>query len=246
MTPLISIITVTYNAQKNIGKTLSSIKSQNFTDFEFIVIDGASSDNTVSLVNEVAIPNTKILSEPDGGLYDAMNKGLSMASGRYVLFLNAGDSFHTSSTLARYGEEAAKDRDIIYGDTEIVDSKGESLGLRHLSVPAFLTKESFSNGMLICHQAFMVKKQIVPEYNLNYRFSADYDWCVRCLSKSSPDNCVNLNEIVIDYLNDGLTDNNKFKSLKERFIIMKRHYGLPKTIMRHIGFVARAIKRGKI
>ena len=160
--PLISIITVTFNAEKVIGKTLSSIRQQTFKDFEYIVIDGASKDLTLKLVNQAEIPGTKIISEPDKGLYDAMNKGLRLAKGKYVIFLNAGDTFYSPETLAHYASQAEKDKDIIYGDTIIVDQEGNKIADRHLSVPENLTKDSFADGMLICHQAFMVKKDLAP------------------------------------------------------------------------------------
>lgn len=244
--PLISVITVTYNAQKVIGKTLESIKSQSFTDYEHLVIDGASSDQTLSLVEEASMPRTICISEPDKGLYDAMNKGLKLAKGKYVLFLNAGDAFYDSDTLQKYAREAYRDADIIYGDTLIVNNQGEVTGERHLKAPEKLNENSFSKGMLICHQAFMAKKDLVPEYDLNYRFSADYDWCVRTINNSSSDKCVNLHTPSIRYLSDGLTDKNKMKSLKERFRIMARHFGYATTILRHIQFVGRALKRGKL
>lgn len=244
--PLVTVITVTYNAAGEIGKTLDSLKEQTFKDFEHLIIDGSSTDATLSIVEKANLPQTKILSEPDKGLYDAMNKGLRAANGEYVIFLNAGDRFHDANTLALYGIHAATGSDIIYGDTIIVDSEGKKIGDRHLKAPETLVRESFSKGMLICHQAFMVRKALASEYDLDFRFSADYDWCVRCIEKSSPDKCVNLHEVTVDYLSDGLTDKHKSESLKERFKIMCRHYGFVKTALNHIGFVFRALRRGRI
>lgn len=244
--PLISVITVTYNAGNCIGKTLESLKEQTFGEFEHIVVDGASKDDTVKIIKERGLPATVLISESDRGLYDAMNKGLQMSTGKYVLFLNAGDRLHDTQTLARYADGARENADIVYGDTIIVDSEGNKIADRHLKAPERLTKESFSKGMLVCHQAFLAKREISPEFDLNYRFSADYDWCVKCLEKSEPEKCLNLNAVTIDYLSDGLTDKNKIKSLKERFRIMVKHYGLTKTIANHIGFVFRSLKRGRL
>lgn len=244
--PLISVITVTYNAEKVIGKTLESIKNQSFKKFEHLVIDGRSNDNTLEKIKEKGLPDTIILSEPDEGLYDAMNKGLRMAKGKYILYLNAGDTFHSSDTLSKYAQLANQNKDIIYGDTNIVDFEGKFIAPRHLSVPEVLTKKSFADGMLVCHQAFMVKKELAPEFDLSYRFSADYDWCVKCISNADPSECVNLKIVSVDYLNDGLTDNNKWKSLGERFRIMSKHYGLLPTLSKHLGFLVRAFKRGSL
>lgn len=244
--PLISVITVTYNAEGVIGKTLSSLKEQTYQDFEHLVIDGSSKDNTLQVIKSYSLPQSRVISEPDKGLYDAMNKGLNLAKGKYVIFLNAGDAFHDKDTLRKYAEGAIQDKDIIYGDTIIVDNGGNKISDRHLFVPEKLTFESFADGMLICHQAFMGKKVLTGHYDLQYRFSADYDWCVKCIEKSNTDNCMNLKAVTIDYLCDGLTDKNKWKSLRERFKVMSRHYGLPKTLIKHFGFVFRAIRRGRL
>ena len=242
-TPLISIITITYNAAGELTPTMKSVREQSFTDYEHLIIDGASKDNTLSIARNFGVNGLRILSEPDKGLYDAMNKGLKMARGRYVLFLNAGDSFHSPDTLSAYGREAAKGADIIYADTVIVDRQRRVIAPRHLSAPKILSFHSFSKGMLVCHQAFMVRRAIAPPYDLSYRFSADYDWTVKCIKNTKPEKCINLDIIAIDYLSDGLTDKNKLKSLGERFRIMCIHYGTFPTLFNHVKFIARAVKR---
>lgn len=243
MDPLISVVTITYNAEKTISVTLKSLREQSFRDFEHVVVDGASTDHTLGIVREFGYPSIRILSEPDKGLYDAMNKGLRMAKGKYVLFLNAGDSFSSPDELGFYAGAARLDPDIIYADTRIVDKDRNVLGPRHLSVPDKLTRDSFKRGMLICHQAFMVRKSLAPEYDLNYRFSADYDWCVKCIARTLPEHCVNLKRVTIDYLSDGLTDNHKIESLMERYAIMSKHYGTVSATLANLSFIPRMIKR---
>lgn len=244
--PLISIITITYNAAATISPTLISVAQQSFKNFEHLIIDGASTDNTLMLARNKGVKNLKIVSEPDNGLYDAMNKGLDIARGEYVIFLNSGDTFHSSDTLVHYAKKTGVNSDIIYGDTNIVDSDRNFLRPRHLSAPKVLLFSSFSKGMLICHQAFMVRRSIAPKFNLNYRFSSDYDWTIRCIAHTTPGKCHNLNEVTIDYLADGMTDKNKIPSLKERFTVMSQHYGMPTAIANHIMFIGRALKRGKL
>ena len=252
--PLISVITITYNAAPVIRPTLESLNAQTFRNFEHLVIDGASKDDTVSIVNGMC-PDSIVRSEPDRGLYDAMNKGLRAAKGKYLLFLNAGDALHAPDTLQRYADAAYLNRnntpnadsrqryaDIIYGDTIVVDSARNFVKPRHLSVPERLTFRSFANGMLVCHQAFMVRRDLAPEYDLHYRFSADYEWTLRCLRASYPNHNVNLHAVAIDYLSDGLTDKNHRASLKERFRIMCRYYGTIPTILRHLRFLLRHLK----
>lgn len=241
MSPLISIITITYNAEKEILSTLESVARQTYGNYEHIVVDGASDDNTVALAR--SFKGVRIMSEPDGGLYDAMNKGISLSRGQYLLFLNAGDTFHNEDVLDAYAKRASMGDDIIYGDTVIVDRARHIIGKRHLTAPQTLTFGSFAKGMLICHQAFMVRKDIAPMYDLSYRFSSDYDWTVRCIINSDPRKRTNLGLIAIDYLSDGMTDKNKLKSLRERFHIMSRHYGMARTCVNHVGFIFRALGR---
>lgn len=244
---MISVITVTYNAAETLPLTMESVAEQTFKDFEHIVVDGASTDDSISIARRMGTGGLRIISEKDEGLYDAMNKGLKMARGRYVMFLNSGDKFHAAETLHAYAAAIeSKDPDIIYGDTDIVDIEGKRLGPRHLSAPEILTFDSFSKGMLVCHQAFMVKKDIAPLYDTDYRYSADYDWCIRCIQASRAGDRCNLRQVTIDYLSDGLTDHNKKASLMERFKIMAAHYGAMKAIGAHISFIPRAIKRGSL
>lgn len=243
--PLISIITITYNAASTLGPTMQSVKAQRFADYEHLVIDGASTDSTLAVARMQGSGKVRIVSEPDDGLYDAMNKGLHLAKGTYVVFLNAGDRFASSDTLGQYARAAGKDAAIIYGDTDLVNPHGQYLGPRHLSAPEVLTRDSFRAGMLVCHQAFMVRRDLAPDYNLSYRLSADYDWCLRCLehAEKSGQGCVNLHRVTIHYLSEGLTTSHRFASLRERFSIMSEHFGLIPTALRHVGFLIRAFRR---
>ncbi len=234
--PLISIITITYNAEKTLSPTMESVANQTCQDFEHIIIDGASKDHTLDIARKYQ--KVRILSEPDKGLYDAMNKGLWMAKGKYLLFLNSGDTFHSPETLEKYAVRARLGDDIIFADTVIVDSNRDLIGPRHYSAPAYLNPDSFSKGMLICHQAFMVRAKLAPKYNLAYRFSADYDWTIRCINNADIGKCTNLNTVAIDYLSEGLTDKNKFASLRERYHIMAHHYGHRAAIWRHLELIA--------
>lgn len=239
MHPLFSIITITYNAADTVEPTLRSIAEQTCKLYEHLVIDGASTDNTLQLVNRAANPLTTIVSEPDRGLYDAMNKGLARAIGDYVIFLNAGDSFHSPDTLQLIAD-AAMDNDypgIIYGQTDIVDSDRRRIGPRHLTAPEVLELKSFADGMVVCHQAFVALRKITEPFDLRYRFSADYEWCLRCLRKSRRNQYIDA--VLIDYLNEGVTTRNHRKSLLERFKIMCRYYGTLPTVARHFKFLFR-------
>ncbi len=243
MRPLFSIITVTYNASATIKPTLKSLKEQTCKLYEHIVVDGASTDDTLEIVKSADIQPSTIISEKDRGIYDAMNKGLGVAKGDYVIFLNAGDAFHKDTTLQTIAD-CVLDNDypgIAYGQTQIVDSERHRIGDRHLTAPAQLTLDSFKYGMVVCHQAFVVLRKLVDNYDTRYKYSADYEWCIRCLQRSH--RTVYIDQILIDYLKEGVTTANHAASLWERFRIMSYYYGLFPTIYRHIGFFIRNLKR---
>ncbi len=241
MAPLFSIITVTFNASSTIATTLRSVGEQTCRDFEHIIIDGASTDDTLKLIERVQCSNRKLTSEPDSGIYDAMNKGLDQATGKYVLFLNAGDAFHSPDTLAHIADAIFHNDfpGIVYGQTDIVDAKGRFITHRHLKAPDNLSRESFAEGMVVCHQAFVALTALTSTFDLKYRFSADYDWCIQCLQHSRKN--VFMDETLIDYLNEGMSTANRRKSLIERFRIMCYYYGTMPTILRHIKFASRFI-----
>lgn len=245
MNPLFSIITVTFNAERTIPHTLSSVKEQTFSDFEYIIMDGASSDATVNLVREANIPNCKITSEPDKGLYDAMNKAMDRAAGKYFIFLNAGDSFTTPHTLGDIANAVIANEypGVVYGQTQLIDTHRNYIGPRHLTAPEHLTYNSFSNGMLVCHQAFIALAKITSHYDTRYRYSADYEWCIRCLQHSRKN--IYLPETIINYLNEGVTTANHKASLMERFRIMRHYYGTITAITKHISFIPRYLQRNK-
>ncbi len=241
LNPRFSIITVTYNAEKVIEETIQSVITQTYKNYEYIIIDGASKDNTLSVIDKYKDMISKVVSEPDKGLYDAMNKGIAAATGDYLCFLNAGDSFHEDDTLQLMVHSINDDTlpDVLYGETAIVNNEGHFLHMRRLQTPEKLTWKSFKQGMLVCHQAFFAKRSLVEPFNLSYRFSADFDWCIRVMKKAST--LHNTHITVIDYLDEGLTTQNHKASLKERFRIMAKHYGWISTVVHHIWFVIRLI-----
>ena len=240
--PKFSIITITYNAASVIEPTLHSVLGQTYTNYEYLLIDGGSTDQTVSRAKASGVEFAHIVSEPDNGLYDAMNKGIALATGDYLCFLNAGDSFYAPDTLQTIVDAIAGEDgfpDVLYGETAEVDEARNFVRMRRLQAPKKLTWRSFKSGMMVCHQAFYAKREIVPMYDLKYRFSADVDWCIKVMKRSSK--LVNVNATVVNYLQNGLSLQNHRASLKERFWIMSRHYGFLPTVARHLWFVLRAV-----
>lgn len=237
---LFSIITVTYNASKWLERTVLSVLSQSYPQVEYIVIDGGSTDGTVDIIKQYEAGISFWISEPDKGLYDAMNKGLEHATGDYVWFMNAGDTLHTSDTLQNIVKSLKKNVSlpgVIYGDTMLIDEKGRSMGLRRLRPPKKLTWKSFKMGMMVCHQSFIAKREIAPLYDVSYKLVSDYDWTIQCLKKA--EYVHNTNMVLSDFLEEGLSSVNRKRSLEERYEVMKKYYGLIPTVIRHIWFAIR-------
>ena len=251
----ITIITVTYQAAAVLQRTLDSVSRQTFQQIEHLIIDGASKDDTVKIAKayQEKVPYPVIIqSEPDHGLYDAMNKGLHKATGDYLVFLNAGDTLHADDTLTTLTSHLLPltshlSPAVIYGDTAIVDSEGKFLHLRRLRPPKQLTWRSFKQGMLVCHQAFYVRTDIAQQedYDLQYRHSADVDWCIRVMKRAEEMRLplVNTNTILADFMEGGNTTQNHRASLKERYQVMCHHYGKASTIVMHAWFVLRQLFR---
>lgn len=241
LTPKFSVITVTYNAAAVLEDTIQSVITQTYHHVEYIIVDGGSTDGTLDIVAQYRDRIATVVSEPDKGLYDAMNKGMRLATGDYLCFLNAGDSFHEDDTLQSIAHSLTGSAlpDVIYGQTELVDSEGHFVRMRRLSAPEHLDWKSFKQGMLVCHQAFFAKRALAEPYDLRYRFSADFDWCIRVMKRAQT--LHNTHLTLIDYLEEGMTTRNRRASLRERFRIMVKHYGWVSTVLHHAWFVVRAV-----
>jgi glycosyltransferase involved in cell wall biosynthesis len=272
----ITYVTITYQAAKVLQRTLDSVLEQDYPEITHLIVDGASTDGTIEMVNDyiersnAAENGHKVLlmSEPDEGIYDAMNKGLRSLDGDYVCFLNAGDFLPAPDTVSIIAEQVEKlhSRDgscvpavasqqswsaycvipaVLYGDTDIVDGEGRFLHHRRLSPPENLTWKSFRHGMLVCHQAFYARTDfaIATPYNQKYRYSADVDWCIRIMKAAAKENVplLNLHMVVANYTEEGQTTLHHRESLLERYKVMESHYGSISTFLMHCWFVVRAV-----
>ena len=254
--PLITVATVTYNAESTLPCTLESVASQTYPHIEHLIVDGCSKDQTMEQIHRYVDANTgkaqphdiHVVREPDKGLYDAMNKALEQATGDYIVFLNAGDRLHSPDTLQKAFAPLAGLSPlptIVYGETDLVDAEGRFVRHRRLQAPERLTWKDFRWGMLVCHQSFYVRTDLARQtpYDLTYHFSADYDWCLRLLEQADRKGLTvrNSHLVLTDYLCEGLTTQNHKASLGERFRIMARHFGWAATVGRHLWFVLRAV-----
>lgn len=243
--PVFSIITVVYNAEALLRGTAQSVFGQTFTDFEYIVVDGASTDGTPALLArmERSAGNQLVWSsEPDKGLYDAMNKGLLRAKGDFVWFLNAGDHLHAPDTLERISGMITASTDVLYGDTMLVDGSRAPMGLMSAlstrSLPSALTWRDYLYGMRVVHQSFVARRSIAPAYRTD-SLVADYDWCIRILKASRA--IRNTGMVLSDYLAGGLSKKRHLRSLADRFKVMRAHFGLLRTLGAHAMMVLRAV-----
>lgn len=236
--PLITIITVTYQAEALIETTIRSVTDQTYSAIEHILIDGGSTDATVSKAEACMRPKRIVVSEPDNGLYDAMNKGLQRATGEFVLFLNAGDMLHAKDTLEQMITLGANS-DCMYGETQIIDENDQALGLRRLQPPRNLSWKSFDMGMCVSHQSVLMRRAIAIPFDLRYTISADIDWCIRSLKQAKQTTYCPF--IISDFRVGGVSTSRRRQGLIERWQIMQNHYGLPTTAWSHLKIVFRFI-----
>ena len=234
----ISIITIVYNAEETLERTIQSVLYQSFKDYEYIIIDGVSTDNTLNIIKKYQASIHQFISEKDSGIYDAMNKALKKATGEYILYLNAGDELYQTNTLSDIFNLNIH-ADVYYGNTMVTDIQGREIAERRLTPPSSLTWKSFRSGMTVSHQSFIAKRTLCEPYNLSYTVAADIDWIIRILKKSKT--VINTNIYISKFLLGGYSSNTRNKALRERFIIMKKHYGMFTTIIFHFYILVRYI-----
>lgn len=237
--PKISIITIVYNNVRDIEHTILSVINQSYRHIEYIIIDGASTDGTLDIIQKYRGSIDILVSEKDAGIYDAMNKGLAKATGDYVLFLNSGDELFDNNTIQTIVEKG-KGADIIYGETKLVDEDRKIIGDRRHKAPQQFDWKSFQYGMNVCHQAIYVKRDIAEPYDMQYKLSADVDWVIRAAKKAKTTQ--NVNCYVARYLVGGMSQKRHKQSLKERYAIFKKHYGAFQNWINHGIIALRLIK----
>lgn len=230
--PVVSIITVVYNAVDVLEGTLLNILEQSYPAIEYLIIDGGSKDGTLEIIEKYKDRIQYWISEPDRGLYDAMNKGLQAATGKWVWFINAGDKIYSKDTTSQIFDRFGSEADIYYGDSMVVGPDYEEIGLRRLRPPEKLDWKSFQKGMLVCHQSILVNRQLADPFDLKYPHSADFDWVIKALKKT--DRVINTHLILSAFLDGGQSKQTIKPSLKERFASMRAHYGLFSTLLHHL------------
>lgn len=179
--PLVSVVTVVRNDAAGLARTIDSVASQDYSRIEYLVIDGASTDETPEVLKSHQAQVNRWISEPDAGIYDAMNKGAGLASGEYVCFMNAGDTFAASDTVTRMFVPRPTS-ELVWGDCLVESAKGEEYDPARVVIPRL------HRQMTVCHQSIFTRRSALlgRPYNTTFRIAADYDFlCERILAGAS-------------------------------------------------------------
>ena len=233
-----------FNGEADLPGTMESVRRQTYPHIEYIFVDGASRDNSLKIIQDFApnMSNVRWISEPDKGLYDAMNKGMRIATGDFVWCLNCGDHIHAPDVLEKMAALVTPETDVLFGETMLVDAERHPVGtmseLSTRKLPARLHWRQFLGGMLVVHQAFIPRLSVAPPL-IDNNLCADYDWCIKILKKSR--STVNTGLITTDYLMGGISKQRHRQSLKDRFKVMHTHFGLLTTLLAHCWIVLRAL-----
>lgn len=182
----ISVITICYNSAHSIGDAIQSVLNQTYPDVEYIVVDGKSKDNTVEVIKSFGERISKFVSEPDKGIYDALNKGIKMATGDVIGFMHSDDLYANNEILAKVAALFDKEKtDSVYGDLEYVYKEDTSKVLRYWKSGSF-SLSKLKMGWMPPHPTFYVKREVYEEFglfNTSLKISADYDTMLRFLGK---------------------------------------------------------------
>jgi len=228
----ISIITISYNSSTTIEQTLKAVQNQTYSRIEHIIVDGKSSDNTIDICNNFK-HISKMVSEPDKGVYDAFNKGLKMATGEVVGFLNADDVFCDQYTLKKISEAFDEQTDCVYANLNYIDNKGKILR-KWRSNP--YQKGAFNKGWMPAHPTFYCRKAIYDQlggYDDSFHIAGDFELMLRFLEKNNIRSKF-IDQILIKMRAGGLSNSglaSKIKIIKEEiraFNLNKINYSLPK------------------
>lgn len=241
---MISVITVVYNAEKCIEKTIQSVINQKNVEIEYLIIDGQSSDNTLKIINQYKDSIDILISEKDNGIYDAMNKGILNSHGEWLFFLNAGDIFYTDTVLSDLISKNLEKKDIIYGNVCGFDSIIRKS-------PTYFNKKSVLLGSMICHQAILANRNTFTNnlFSLDYKIISDRIWLHKALNHSASLKYV---DIPISYydmtgvsMNVTKMDTELIRYIKSNGFIWIFIFLIRKTIFRNVKKYLLRLKNGK-
>jgi len=220
--PLITVITVVYNGEEYIERTIKSVINQTYPNVEYIIIDGGSTDGTVDIIKKYDGFIDYWISEPDNGIYDAMNKGVVLSSGSWINFMNVGDMFHNLNVIEAIRLNDSN-YDIVYGSIMVFDEK---TGIRFENAAEKWELKSFFKGMPVRHQGAFVSMKVLKSeglFNTKYRVSGDYEWFTRAISNDLRG--LRINTIVADFMFDGVSGMG-YRSKIENLQVAFKYFGV--------------------
>lgn len=212
---LFTVVTICYNCSKVIEGTIQNVLSQDHTLFEYIVVDGKSTDGTLEIINKYRGQIDLIISEPDRGIYDAMNKGILHATGKYVIFMNAGDSFFSSDVLRDVSDQLLPDSDVLFGDKSDVRD-----GVKYrVKAKPFYENMPLHQEMGFNHQCVFVSLEKAKKFpfDLKYKLAADYDMIIKIYRDGG--RFQQLDMIIANFDLTGASNQNRIVHMYERLCI---------------------------
>ncbi len=245
-TLLISVVTVVYNGENDLEKTIQSVINQDYTNIEYIIVDGASQDQTVKIIQRYDELIDIWISEPDDGIYDAMNKGISLCSGDWIIFLNSGDMFYSKGTLSEidFKEYDNAIPSIIYGNTVLLDEADREIKF-HVNE---LKLRDFYYVDPICHQSVLFSNTAFLEnglYTTDYKIYGDYEWLIRFFKKVVDNRfqAFHSSKYISRFKLGGYHDSNLIEAYKEKFKICDVHFSIRIRVLLRIYFIFVIIRR---
>lgn len=222
--PLVTIITVVRNDAERLAATMRSIASFKGSRIEYVVVDGASTDGTVPLIESQVGLVDRFISEPDQGLYEAMNKGIGLATGKYLMFLNAGDELLTD--LESIALSAPEDAVLLHGRANMFDADGK---LRYVKGKRLKSLNRFLKGMPVCHQAVLYRRDCIPRYDLRFKVLGDRVLTYNLLREHGLRSAFFVDRVMVNYYEGGFSANFSHEYLREEEKVFyrsvgKRHY----------------------
>jgi glycosyltransferase involved in cell wall biosynthesis len=235
--PLISLITVTFNAEQLLAQTWLSAINQTYQNFELILVDGGSKDDTLQVAKQFANKIGTVISEPDQGIYDAMNKGIKAAKGKWVYFLNAGDSFYNNEVLASVFENNTYEGiELIYGKVQTVN---EPTGINYINGKRVNFSDFFTHYP-ICHQATFTNIKAFEKigfYNTTYKLVSDNTWFA-LFFKNQANKAIFIDKVIAFYDIQGATYHKRMQGYKEYIHFGWSNFPLPVAIKNWIKYPA--------
>lgn len=236
---LVTIITVVLNGESFIEETILSVTNQTYKNIEYIIIDGGSQDGTIEIIKKHEAEIAYWISEPDSGIYDAMNKGIKAAHGEWFNFLNAGDSFIDNKLLEMIFSVQLKDYTLLYGDVRVLKKSGYS----HYHKASILKDDmSIIKGMTVCHQAIFYHKQIMELYDASLRLKGEWKHLIKMTRKKnfSP---LKFNTAFVYYRSGGLgAQLIKFNHAEHRKVLLEE-FGKMNYLKNIPFFIYRALRQ---